>query len=800
MPPRPEPPPSRSRCSLDRCYRGSATDCDFLKAPVLRIEFDFSSLMRSNDERNVRSGPEGPNPSDSRSKRRCSKSLSDRHSSRWSDSGLLAPVALHLPAPARPAGGGRQGRNVLTGLPAENVFFNNRVKGSRTSTRLPDDWHVSFCPLMASKVYRPVLGMEATMRQIMRQWTREGTVVIAGFLWTLLVGIGGGGGGVPPAFGGGSEWDITEAEGDLFVLPADQVDWRMTASSDLLGEGDRLWAAPTGRAAVSGPEGLVVRLDHQTQIEVIRPSGRPSGRPSEPYGSRLTLSLLSGALYLKHPDLGREGMEFDLQIGRTTLRSEEPTMARVETLDDGVLAVAVYKGEVQIVTEKGSTWIGAGEMTEVTPTAVVWMPESIRFAQRDDFDRWNKEQELRLARREPSPDGSEPDLARLDGYGEWMQTATYGRVWQPRVAIDWQPYLYGQWVWVSFVGWSWVSAEPWGWLPSHYGQWVWDSPYGWVWTPGYTWAPAWVLWTPYQGGWAWAPYGPFVTSISISWRYWCWTGDMGQAGWRYYRPIGEVAPPTRVHRVGNRQQQPPHRSDGNRRARSEEAAHAGPIPFERTSTRLRSDGHGGTLSVARQDGRVTVPQTPSVREGSGRRDEPGEIVHQDIDRGSGQDSGRASRERSDRREGSGQGTRQELGQFRNQGSEHATREGTEHTAQIREEQRHTEPGSDLSMDRQSRAGRQEPTRLNESSPRAGGLPPSVGTQPGRRTQATNIPAVRDVPDGTVSRPAGPVSPSSNSVHRAQGTQTVDRPVSNTDGRTSGGFSGRGHAAGDARSD
>jgi hypothetical protein len=624
------------------------------------------------------------------------------------------------------------------------------------------------------------------MRQIKRPWTREGTLVVAGFLWTLLFGMGGGGGGVPPAFGGGPAWEVTEAEGDLFVLPADQVDWRMTDLSDLLGEGDRLWAAPTGRAAVSGPAGLVVRLDHHTQIEILRAGGSD--------GSRLTLSLLSGALYLKHPALGPEGLEFDLQIGRTTLRSEEPTMARVETLEDGALAVAVYKGQVQLVTDAGSTWIGAGEMTEVTPTAVVSLPEGVRLAQGDDFDRWNEEQELRLASREPSLDGTEPDLAQLDSDGDWVQVATYGRVWQPRVAIDWQPYLYGQWVWVSSIGWSWVSSEPWGWLPSHYGQWVWDSLYGWVWTPGDTWAPAWVIWTPYQGGWAWAPYGPFVTSITISWRYWCWTGDVGQAGWRYDRPIGKVPPPARLHRVGDPQRQPPHRVDGDSRARSEEAAHMSPIRYERTSTPFQSDdGHGGTFSVARQDGRVTVPRTPSVREGSGRRVEPEDIVYQDVGRLDHQDSGRASRGRSALLEGSGRGTRQELGGIRNQGQGNATREGMEPTAQIGEEPRRSEPGRDLSTDRQGRAGRREPARLDQSSPRSGRLIPSEDTQPGRRTQGTNTPAVRGMP-------VGPVSPSSNSVHRPQGSQTVERQVANADGRPSGAFSGRGSAAGGARSD
>ncbi|MBI3620734.1 MAG: FecR domain-containing protein, partial [Nitrospirae bacterium] len=470
------------------------------------------------------------------------------------------------------------------------------------------------------------------MRRIIGQRTGPYALVVV-----MLLGMGGV--AALPAFGGEPTWEITDAEGDLFVLPADGVDWRMAAPSDVLTRGDRLWAAPTGRAVVRGPEGRIVRLDHQTQIELVQSAA-----------SRPTLSLLNGAVYLKHPALGRNGMEFDLEVGRALLRSEGPTMARVEMLEDNAVAVAVHKGEVRIVTDADSTWIGAGEMTEVTPTAMIWLPENIRLAHRDDFDDWNEEMELRLARRESRLDAAESGLARLDGYGEWVQVNTYGRVWRPQVALDWQPYFYGQWVWVSSFGWSWVSAEPWGWLPSHYGQWVWDGFYGWVWIPGYTWAPAWVIWTPYGAGWAWAPYGPFVIPVSIAWRYWCWTVDVGRAGWEHHRPVGPVPPVhhrNNIESPGSRKLQPPHRADGDR-ARNDQVAGIKPVHVERKKTVFqRTDRRDETLN------RFATAERPNSREtdlAPFHREDPGRGLHEAPEQALRERQERAVRSTGERRD------------------------------------------------------------------------------------------------------------------------------------------------------
>jgi hypothetical protein len=97
----------------------------------------------------------------------------------------------------------------------------------------------------------------------------------------------------------------------------------------------------------------------------------------------------------------------------------------------------------------------------------------------------------------------------LAPYGHWVQSASYGWVWTPRIRrAGWRPYLDGHWVWTDW-GWTWVSDEPYGWACYHYGRWIDDASFGWEWVPGNDWGPAWVSWQ--EGGdfigWAALPPG-----------------------------------------------------------------------------------------------------------------------------------------------------------------------------------------------------------------------------------------------------------------------------------------------------
>jgi hypothetical protein len=117
---------------------------------------------------------------------------------------------------------------------------------------------------------------------------------------------------------------------------------------------------------------------------------------------------------------------------------------------------------------------------------------------------------------------------QLDSHGTWVNDSTYGTVWVPNrveVGADFAPYVTaGHWALDQNGDWIWVSDYPFGNVVFHYGRWVWIGGTGWVWVPGYTYAPAWVVWrTPVAGydyvGWAPAP------------PAWVWFGGVGVSLW-----------------------------------------------------------------------------------------------------------------------------------------------------------------------------------------------------------------------------------------------------------------------------
>jgi hypothetical protein len=103
----------------------------------------------------------------------------------------------------------------------------------------------------------------------------------------------------------------------------------------------------------------------------------------------------------------------------------------------------------------------------------------------------------------------------LASQGEWIQTPSYGYVFQPTESSPtWAPYSNGHWVY-SDAGWTWVSNDSWGWATDHYGRWANVEGTGWVWVPGTQWAPAWVSWRQGGGYCGWAPLPPASVGIDV---------------------------------------------------------------------------------------------------------------------------------------------------------------------------------------------------------------------------------------------------------------------------------------------
>jgi hypothetical protein len=100
---------------------------------------------------------------------------------------------------------------------------------------------------------------------------------------------------------------------------------------------------------------------------------------------------------------------------------------------------------------------------------------------------------------------------RLANEGRWMRHPVWGDVWRPRprlVGADFQPYTNGYWQYTDEYGWYWVSNDPFDDVVYHYGRWVYDPQYQWLWVPGYTWAPAWVIWREGDDYTGWMPMPP----------------------------------------------------------------------------------------------------------------------------------------------------------------------------------------------------------------------------------------------------------------------------------------------------
>ena len=101
--------------------------------------------------------------------------------------------------------------------------------------------------------------------------------------------------------------------------------------------------------------------------------------------------------------------------------------------------------------------------------------------------------------------------SRLAHDGRWIRHSVWGDVWRPRpglVGSDFQPYTNGYWEYTDEYGWYWVSEDPFDDVVYHYGRWVYDPQWQWLWVPGYTWAPAWVVWREGDDYTGWMPMPP----------------------------------------------------------------------------------------------------------------------------------------------------------------------------------------------------------------------------------------------------------------------------------------------------
>ena len=203
---------------------------------------------------------------------------------------------------------------------------------------------------------------------------------------------------------------------------------------------------------------------------------------------------------------------------------------RIEIRPDGDSIIIVRKGQAQISTPQGIADLKAGDMATVRGAGADAKYKITPAPERDDWDRFNVDRDrmIHSANSWQHTNKYYVGSEDLDAHGHWEDAPDYGQVWVPDEPEGWAPYRDGNWVWEPYYGWTWVGYEPWGWAPYHYGRWMW---YGgaWAWWPGPVWgvgfyrpfwAPAYVSFFGFGGGWGfgfgwggwlgfgWLPIGP----------------------------------------------------------------------------------------------------------------------------------------------------------------------------------------------------------------------------------------------------------------------------------------------------
>ena len=262
--------------------------------------------------------------------------------------------------------------------------------------------------------------------------------------------------------------------------------------------GDQL-RTTAGRVELLFPGGTALDIDENSSLDVLSPT---------------LIRLIAGRALLSVAGANdpSSAVRYQIDTPAASARTDGPGEYRVAALggrDDGETELAVVRGVADLVTERGTVAVRAGERSVALENGAPAFPQTFNSARFDAFDRWTVER--RNARTTGASAQYLPrDLqmygGALDRSGSWQYAAPYGYVWHPSVAASWRPYYYGNWSPIRSYGWTWIGFDVWSWPTHHYGRWGYARG-GWFWIPGRAWAPAWVSWAVAPGYVSWCPLG-----------------------------------------------------------------------------------------------------------------------------------------------------------------------------------------------------------------------------------------------------------------------------------------------------
>jgi hypothetical protein len=325
---------------------------------------------------------------------------------------------------------------------------------------------------------------------------------------------------------------VSMIHGDVSTQRGDSGTWSAAVLNQPVVNGDKVSTGAGGRAEVQLDFANILRLGSNAQANIANFTHK-----------YIQIQLAQGLA--NYTVFGESEAEPEIDTPNVAVHpAHKDGVFRIEVQADGDTLIIVRKGEAQISTPQGIGEIKMGEMATVRGSGADAKYKISPAPERDDWDRWNSERDRMIHEAAAWHHtnkyyvGSED----LDANGTWENAPDYGQVWVPNEPDGWAPYRDGSWVSEPYYGWTWVGYEPWGWAPYHYGRWM---MYGgsWAWWPGPVWgagfyrpfwAPAYVSFFGFGGGWGlgfgfgWGGWGGFGwLPIGPCDRFFPWWGGYG---------------------------------------------------------------------------------------------------------------------------------------------------------------------------------------------------------------------------------------------------------------------------------
>ena len=312
---------------------------------------------------------------------------------------------------------------------------------------------------------------------------------------------------------------ISYLEGRVLRYVPEKDDWVSAVKDAPFGMDDALRSDEHGKAEFIMPNNTWIRIDGDTQIQIITLKEDITGIDvvsgiARFYnkGSNATIKVTTPFGYVTAPT----GTCFDLYVGHESVE------------------VISLKGKVEFVQlpyEKKFEVI-AGSSSIVADSRQTTAGEGYGIP---DWENWNSVRDniwlKRVERKGESAKYLPPALNHeawvLDDYGTWTRVyyeGAYRYFWRPvHVGIGWAPFTVGRWT-LWYGDHCWIPAERFGYVTHHYGNWVLVKGI-WHWAPpvvrarislgppffniGFAWYPGRVAWIHSGVHIGWVPLAPF---------------------------------------------------------------------------------------------------------------------------------------------------------------------------------------------------------------------------------------------------------------------------------------------------